>query len=69
MGGDEEVYSNIRQILGHIIGQTVVDITQHDKDEFEENGRAYVMLMFDKGDYIRFYIGDDAFDHSGPEDS
>lgn len=63
-----EPYSNIRSILGYLIGRTITDITQHDKDEREETEVAYVMMMFDDGSWIKLPIGDDGFDHSGAEE-
>lgn len=67
---EEEVYSNIRQILGHAIGQTIVDITQHDRDEFDEDGYSYVMLMLSHGGYIKFFIEDSGFvDNDGASES
>ncbi len=62
-----EPYANIRSILGNAIGKTIVDITQHDADEFAADGRCYIVLMFDTGDYLKFYVGDDGFHHSFEE--
>lgn len=58
-------YANIRQILGHLIGKRIVDITQHDQEEWEQDGTSYVHLMLEDGDYLKFYIGEAGFDHSG----
>jgi hypothetical protein len=63
----DEIYSNIRKILGNAIGRTVIDITQHDADEFAEDQRCYIMLMFDDGNYLKFIIGDEGFCHSFEE--
>lgn len=63
-GEPEEIYSSIREFLGSLIGHTLVDITQHDKDEFDENKKAFVQLHFDDGSYLKFPIGDDGFDHN-----
>ena len=60
----EGTYSNIRDILGKFVGRVVIDITQHDEDEFAEDGRAYIMLMFDNGDFVKFFVGDDGFSYS-----
>lgn len=57
-------YSNIRDILSGVIGRTVVDITQHDEDEYLETQEAYVMLMFDDGSFLKFPIGDEGFHHN-----
>lgn len=64
MSDDPEEYSNIRQLLGHLIGRTVIDITQHDYEEFQETKQSYVMLMFDNGDYVKFSIGAEGFKYS-----
>lgn len=58
---DVELYSNIRQLLGKFIGKRIADITQHDPEEWAEDQKAYVMLMFEDGGYIQFFIGDDGF--------
>lgn len=63
----EEAYSSIRDILGYLIGRKLVEITQHDEDEFNEDGRSYVQLMFDDGNYVKFFVGDDGFTHSVDE--
>jgi hypothetical protein len=57
-------YSNIRQIIGDLIGHRLVDITQHDKDEFEETRESYIMLHFDNGGYVKVPIGDSGFHHN-----
>ena len=60
MDEPDQPYSNIREILGWAIGQRIVEITQHDQDEFEEEG-AFVMLMFESGGYIRFPVDEAGF--------
>lgn len=61
MPEDVPVYANIRDILRAFIGKRIVDITQHDADEFAEDGRAYVSLLFDDGGLLEFPIGEDGF--------
>ncbi len=67
---DNEPYSTIREILGPLIGLKLVDITQHDAEEYAETKRSYVMLMFEDGSYVKFFqapcAGDDepAFEHN-----
>ncbi len=61
-------YVNIREILGELIGARVLDITQHDKEEFEATGESYIMLLFDNGCYAKFIIGDEGFSHNCGED-
>jgi hypothetical protein len=56
----QDIYldGNIREYLGHLIGQTIADVTQHDPDEYETDG-AFVDLLFQSGDSVRFYMGCD----------
>ncbi len=56
----DEAYSNIRQILGNAIGRRIVDITQHDKEDFDQDGKCFVMFMLEDGHYIRFDLGEDS---------
>lgn len=64
-----EEYSNIREILGKFIGRTIIDITQHDKEEWDNDGLCYVQLMLDDGNYLRFPIGDEGFHYSEDDPS
>jgi hypothetical protein len=64
----EEEYVNVRGFLGHLIGRTIVDVTQHDREEYEQTGEAYIMLMFNDGNYLKVYIGDEGFDYSDGSD-
>lgn len=66
---EEEIYSNIRSILNELIGKRLVDITQHDEDEFAETQKSYVMLMFEDGNYVKFFVGDDGFCHNCDEEA
>lgn len=66
-------YSNIRDaaLLGPLIGARVIDITQHDEDEFKENGESRIYFHFDNGITVSFPIGDAGFDvkdHPGGTD-
>lgn len=61
-------YSNIRECIGHFIGRTIEDITQHDADEFQETRRSYVQLLLSGGDTLKFFIGPDGFSHSEDSD-
>lgn len=65
---DAERYSTIRDpdLLGPLVGQRVVDITQHDADEFEEEGRSYVAFHFENGMTVTFPIEDLGFDIEHP---
>jgi len=57
----DETYSNIRELIGTFIGRTITDITQHDADEFLEDGLSYVQLHFPDGSWLKFYIMDEEF--------
>ena len=61
--GDED-YANIRQLLGDFVGKKLVDITQHDQEEWEEYHESYIQLMFEDGTFIRFPVTDEGFDFS-----
>lgn len=59
-------YANVRDFLGFLIGTRVVDITQQDPDEWQEERRSYVVLHFDNGGTITIPITDQGFDYSVP---
>lgn len=61
-------YTNIRKILGSLIGRTLVDITQHDQEEFAENQQSFIQFHFDNGEYVKIPIGDDGFHHNCGDD-
>lgn len=61
---DPADYSNIRESIGKFIGRRILDIVQHDKDEWEADKRSYVQLLLEGGDSITFYIGPSGFSHS-----
>jgi len=61
MASSEPDYANIRNFLGHLVGKTLVDVTQHDEDEYLETQESYVMLLFDCGDTVKFPISDAGF--------
>lgn len=67
MADEETRYANIRQILGHLIGRELMDITQHDEDEFRESGECFVCLMFKGGGTVTFLI-DKSFSYGAVED-
>ena len=46
---------NIRDYLGRFIGQKVIDITRDDENEA---GDAYVCLLFEDGNWIKFFAVD-----------
>lgn len=53
-------FANVREILGGLIGRSVLDITQDDRDASEEIHRIY--LHFDNGRTLVFYEG---FEYDG----
>lgn len=55
----EEGYATVRELLGCILGRTVVEVTQHDEDEFMETGQAYISMHFDNGTVVTFPVGED----------
>ena len=54
----EEGYANIREILGDFIGQRVLTISQHDRDDFLAGEDAFVELMFENGMTLKFFTLD-----------
>jgi hypothetical protein len=52
----DDPYVNIREFIGWTIGRKIVDVTQQDRDEFIEDGDAYVMLLLDNGGYVKFLV-------------
>lgn len=65
---DDPTYANIRdpELLGPLLHQRVVEITQHDKSDFHENGESRIYLHFENGYTLSFPVGDDGFDVSPP---
>jgi hypothetical protein len=67
---DEGVYSNIREILGGLVGARIIDISQHDQEHFEETGESFVEFLFDNGHTLRVTLTDDSrleYDDNEPE--
>lgn len=64
----EDDYANIREILGSLIGRVLVDITQHDKEEFDEEG-SFIQFHFDDGGYVKIPVGDGGFFHNCNDNS
>lgn len=65
---DDEVYANVREFLGWAVGQRILDITQHDEDEFAENEEAYVMVQLDNGGWIRFIVEGFSWSEDGTDE-
>jgi hypothetical protein len=49
----EKEYVTIRGMIGDLIGSKIVDISQHDKEEYLSTGQGFVMLMLDNGATMR----------------
>lgn len=56
-------FANIRNpdLLGPIIGSTVVDVTQEDQEQWEEEGLSFICLHFSNGYTVTFPISDEGF--------
>lgn len=63
---DDVHYANIREVLGDFIGLKVVDISQHDKSDWEETHESCIWLHFEDGRSLRFVIGDAGYDVEEP---
>jgi hypothetical protein len=59
----DDEYATVRHenVLVPFIGQTLVDVTQQDAEEFAETGQSYVALHFSNGGTVTFPIGDACF--------
>jgi hypothetical protein len=66
---DDRTYENIRdpELLGPLLGQCVVEITQHSKEEWAETGESYFMLHFENGYTLTIKVTDAGFDISAPD--
>jgi hypothetical protein len=54
--GDGPLYpETIRDVLPQLIGRTIVDLSQHDRDEREEEGSFYLELHLDNGGIVRVH--------------
>lgn len=62
-------YSNVRDpdLLGPLLGARVIEITQHDPEEFDEGRGSRIYLHFENGITLSFPIGDDGFDINIPD--
>lgn len=58
---EEDSYVNIRDILGHYIGCQLVDISQHDREDWDQGMDSYVLLLFSNGGRVKFIIQDQGF--------
>lgn len=51
----------IRDYIGDFIGHQILEITQHDPEEWEETGEMFVNLHFDDGRTLQFIVGEEGF--------
>lgn len=61
-----EGYATIRRILDKFMGLKLVDVTQHDQEEWESERISYVCLMFEDGSMLKFPTAERAFEMEGP---
>ncbi len=54
-----EPYANIRELLP-VRGCKVIEISQHDEDEWLITGESFFMLHFDNGLTLRVTVGADS---------
>lgn len=46
-------FSTVRHYLGHLIGRRIIDLTQHDEDDWIETGKGFVMLLLEGGQWLK----------------
>jgi hypothetical protein len=57
-----EPYATIREVLCAFIGETLVEVTQQDREDFLPGAPAEVFLHFGNGQTLHFWVGEDGFD-------
>ncbi len=64
---EEHIYEKLRDILKHLIGQRLLEITEADKEELIDGRDKFVEFMFDGGDTVRFFMApNDAYQGRSP---
>lgn len=65
----DEPYATIRdpQLLGPLVGARVIEITQHDREEFAETGESYFCLHFSNGYTLTVPVSDAGFEVEAPD--
>lgn len=48
----------LRDILAHLLGQRLLEISESDPEDIEAGGDPFVELMFENGDTLRFFVVD-----------
>jgi hypothetical protein len=71
---EEDATIRNAEFMGPLIGRTIIDVTQHDAEEFAETHESYFMLMFDDGSALKCVVGDAGFtllnvDDGSPEEA
>ena len=61
----ERTADTIRELLSHLVGQRLLEITENDKDEIAEGEDNFIELMFDGGDTVQFFIASDPSAYRG----
>jgi hypothetical protein len=52
---NKEICGNIRDILKHLIGQRLLDITQQDQEDIDAGRDHFIELMFENGDTLKMF--------------
>lgn len=55
MNGNKQSVGNIRELIGHLIGKRLTDITQQDNDH---EGDRFIEFMFEDGNTATFFLAD-----------
>lgn len=55
----EEPYANIREVLGILLQQRVIEITQHDPEDWAASRDSFICLHFENGVTLRIPVGDE----------
>ena len=55
---DPVAEGKIREILAHLIGKRVLDISQQDPEDIAAGKDSFVELMFEDGNTLKFFIAD-----------
>jgi hypothetical protein len=62
---DDDAYAQIRTLLKEFIGERLVEVTQHDAEDFVPGGQSDVYLHFGNGQTLHFLIDDKGFEILG----
>lgn len=52
----------VRDQLAEFIGQRLIEVTQHDPDEYRSDHHAYIMLMFENGAVMQISLREGEID-------